>query len=187
MPTGFTLSFGAYADPSFVGMKGIVTRSAALVDGSGNVSQTTWTVTIAGDGTASVSGLPYNDDGTTYRCDWQALSYKPSPGNRVFQVLSSSGITTQDFDQLPATPSVSSGPPVVPLVTSVVGQTGAVTGAQIAADPALRAASVNVSGSANNPVTSATAARPTGLTKVFWQTPTQPTNWITGDEWINNS
>lgn len=45
----------------------------------------------------------------------------------------------------------------------------------------------NTLGTANNPVTDASAARPTGLTKVFWQCPTQPTNWVAGDEWINNS
>jgi hypothetical protein len=52
---------------------------------------------------------------------------------------------------------------------------------------ALDAAYFNVLGTASNPVTNASAARPTGLTKVFWQCPTQPTNWIAGDEWINNS
>lgn len=48
-------------------------------------------------------------------------------------------------------------------------------------------APLNQLGSASNPVTSATAVRPTGLTKVFWQCPTQPTNWVAGDEWVNNS
>lgn len=95
----FTLTFGAYADPSFVGMKAIITRSAPFIDGSGNVSQVVWTVTIAGDGTASLAGLPCNDDGTTYSAQWQALSYKPSPGNKTFQVHSTDG-SPVDFDTL---------------------------------------------------------------------------------------
>lgn len=51
----------------------------------------------------------------------------------------------------------------------------------------LAAVASNATGTANNPVTSASAARPSNLTKVFWQCATQPTNWVTGDEWINNS
>jgi hypothetical protein len=43
---------------------------------------------------------------------------------------------------------------------------------------------LNVLGTGNNPVTSASAARPTGLTRVFWMCATQPTNWVTNDEWI---
>lgn len=42
-------------------------------------------------------------------------------------------------------------------------------------------ASSNALGSLNNPVTDAAAPRPTGLTRVVWDTATDPTNWITGD------
>lgn len=41
-------------------------------------------------------------------------------------------------------------------------------------------------GSASNPVTSASATRPT-LPVVWWVCTTQPTNWVSGDMWINNS
>lgn len=39
-------------------------------------------------------------------------------------------------------------------------------------------------GTASNPVTSASSARPTGLTTVWWTTVTKPTNWQPGDIWI---
>lgn len=48
---------------------------------------------------------------------------------------------------------------------------------------ALDAAYFNVLGTASNPVTNASATRPTGLTRVYWYTATQPTNWINGDVW----
>lgn len=51
--------------------------------------------------------------------------------------------------------------------------------AQVAA-----AANSNLSGSATNPVTVVGAARPTGMTSVWWATPTQPTNWANGDFWV---
>jgi hypothetical protein len=57
----------------------------------------------------------------------------------------------------------------------------AVTPASIGAAPA------NQSGSAENPVTSPTAARPTGLTRVWWECPTQPTNLAVGDVWNNTT
>jgi len=59
------------------------------------------------------------------------------------------GQNTVDFDTLPggAIGLPVSTPPLV--VTSVVGQTGAVTGAQIAADPALNATYAPVAGSIN--------------------------------------
>jgi hypothetical protein len=47
--------------------------------------------------------------------------------------------------------------------------------------------SANALGAANNPVTSASAVRPTGLTRVYWVCPTQPTNWLSNDEWVDNS
>lgn len=47
--------------------------------------------------------------------------------------------------------------------------------------------SANTLGTPNNPVTDASAARPTGLTRVYWLCATQPTNWQNGDEWINNA
>lgn len=46
---------------------------------------------------------------------------------------------------------------------------------------------VNILGTPSNPVSSASAARPTGLTVVYWQCPTQPTNWVSGDIWMDNS
>jgi len=43
---------------------------------------------------------------------------------------------------------------------------------------------INASGLASNPVTSAAAARPTGLTVVYWRCATQPTNWQPNDIWF---
>lgn len=43
--------------------------------------------------------------------------------------------------------------------------------------------SADTLGSANNPVTTATAARPQGLSVVYWYCATQPTNWVAGDVW----
>jgi hypothetical protein len=48
-------------------------------------------------------------------------------------------------------------------------------------------ASLNQAGTPMNPVTSASATRPTGLTVVYWQTATQPTNLAAGDIWIKPS
>lgn len=114
--TGFTLSFGPYGDPSFVGLKGILRLSNRLEHlATGAVVQQSWTVTIGGDGTATLTDLPYNDDpafspvGSSYRMEWQALSWKDTPGNRTFQVLRAAGATV-DFDTLPD----GSTPPPVP-------------------------------------------------------------------------
>ena len=41
--------------------------------------------------------------------------------------------------------------------------------------------SANALGTPNNPVTDPAAARPTGLTKVWWDCATDPTNWVNGD------
>lgn len=38
-------------------------------------------------------------------------------------------------------------------------------------------------GTSGNPVTSPTAARPQGLSVVYWYTAVQPTNWVAGDVW----
>lgn len=102
--SGFALTFGAYADPAFIGMKGILRLSAPLVHvATGAVVQQSWTVTIAADGTGSLSGLPYNDDpafaptGSTYSLQWQVLSYKPTPGNKTFTVPATAGATV-DYD-----------------------------------------------------------------------------------------
>lgn len=38
-------------------------------------------------------------------------------------------------------------------------------------------------GCSENPVLDYAAARPSGIPKVFWQTPTEPVNWLPGDEW----
>ena len=39
----------------------------------------------------------------------------------------------------------------------------------------------NALGTLSNPVTDSTAARPTGLTRVVWDTPTDPVNWAVND------
>ena len=39
-------------------------------------------------------------------------------------------------------------------------------------------------GSANNPVTSAGATRPTGMPVVYWRCASQPTNWAPNDIWF---
>lgn len=39
----------------------------------------------------------------------------------------------------------------------------------------------NTLGTPTNPVTDPAAARPTGLTIVYWRTTTDPTNWAVGD------
>lgn len=59
------------------------------------------------------------------------------------------------------------GKPTIPDVSSIVSAT--------------------VSGTPSNPVTSASATRPTGLPVVYWMCATQPTNWLPNDVWINNS
>jgi hypothetical protein len=46
------------------------------------------------------------------------------------------------------------------------------------------AAGIIVAGTANNPHTSAAATRNSALPKNFWQTATEPDNWVDGDEWI---
>ena len=46
------------------------------------------------------------------------------------------------------------------------------------------AADINMLGAANNPVTDASVARPTGLTVVYWRCATQPTNWLPNDIWL---
>lgn len=45
------------------------------------------------------------------------------------------------------------------------------------------ATGVNALGTSANPVTNAAAARPTGLTVVYWRTATAPTNAVNGDHW----
>lgn len=52
-----------------------------------------------------------------------------------------------------------------------------------AADVALKLDAAQ-SGTSHNPVTSASAARPTGITSVWWATPTEPDNWTAGDFWV---
>lgn len=42
----------------------------------------------------------------------------------------------------------------------------------------------NILGTAENPVTNASAARPTGLTSVWWLTATKPVNSASGDIWM---
>lgn len=138
--TGFTLTFGTYSEPTFIGMTATITRSAPLVDGSGNVSQLRWSVTVAPDGTASVGPLPYNDDGTTYTVEWQALSYKPTPGNRTIQILSSSGLTTVDFDTLQTiSPDSTVAVPVDAAVAALLSNTSSATYAKALALIAARA------------------------------------------------
>jgi hypothetical protein len=46
-----------------------------------------------------------------------------------------------------------------------------------------------LSGSANSPHTSATAARNSAVTKNYWECPTIPDNWLPGDRWdrVDNS
>jgi hypothetical protein len=45
----------------------------------------------------------------------------------------------------------------------------------------------NAQGTAQNPITNPAAARPNGITAVWWATPTQPTNWQNGDFWVVTS
>lgn len=44
--------------------------------------------------------------------------------------------------------------------------------------------STNPLGTASNPVKDPAAARPSGITSVWWLTSTQPTNWAAGDVWV---
>ncbi len=39
-------------------------------------------------------------------------------------------------------------------------------------------------GTANNPITNASAVRPTELPVVYWQCSTQPLHWLSGDIWL---
>lgn len=45
-------------------------------------------------------------------------------------------------------------------------------------------AAANPLGAASHPVTDPAAARPSGVTSVWWLTSTQPTNWAAGDVWV---
>ena len=36
-------------------------------------------------------------------------------------------------------------------------------------------------------VTDANAVRPTGYKHIIWKCPTQPVNWVDGDEWIQTA
>lgn len=117
---GFTLTFGTYDEPSFVGMAVKIRLSQPLVYvATGEVSQVFWTATVGSDGTASITGLPYNDDPafwptpSTYTAEWQALAWKPTPGDKTFQVLRSAGPTV-DYDLI-------GYPGYTPITTALVG------------------------------------------------------------------
>lgn len=62
-----------------------------------------------------------------------------------------------------------------------------VTGYTKAQADTLLAGAKNALGSPSNPVTDATAPRPSGFTVVYWLCATQPTNWATNDVWTDNS
>jgi hypothetical protein len=47
-------------------------------------------------------------------------------------------------------------------------------------------AGVDTLGSSSNPMTSASASRPAGLSIVWWLTSIQPTNWLPNDIWIQS-
>lgn len=84
-----------------------------------------------------------------------------------------------------STPGVSAG-------DLVAGESVAVAAANAYTDAQLTSrlgnyAPLNQLGSSSNPVTSASAARPTGLTVVYWLCSTQPTNLAAGDVWTDNS
>lgn len=103
-----TLTFGPYLDltgaVAYVGMVGILSLSVQVEHlPSGIVIDSPVTFTIGSDGTAAVGPLVCNDDpslfpqGTTYTVTWEALSYKPTPGNKTFQLLTA-GSSVIDYD-----------------------------------------------------------------------------------------
>jgi len=100
----FSLTFGTYLEPAMVGLTVTVTLSQPMVHlATGNMLPLTWSATVGADGTATISGLPYNDDPalyptpTGYYAEWQVSRFKQSPGNKNFVVLRSAGATV-DYD-----------------------------------------------------------------------------------------
>jgi hypothetical protein len=119
--SGFTLTFGTYGEPSFIGMTVKIRLSEPMVHlATGNVTEVSWSATVGSDGTATTGPLPFNDDPafyptpTGYYAEWQALSYKPTPGNKTFVVLRTAGAVV-DYDLI-GTPGYS---PIVDTIAIV--------------------------------------------------------------------
>lgn len=85
--------------------------------------------------------------------------------------------------------SPASGPEGVAEELDKLGTIARGTQDRVVADEAVTAGivSADVLGTANNPVTSSVAQRPTGLAVVYWYTATQPVNWQVGDVWDNTT
>lgn len=96
--SGFSLTFGNYAEQSMVGLTVNVRLSQPMVNlSTGDMLQVTWSATVGPDGTATLGPLPYNDDPalyptpTGYIAEWQAGRFDLTPGNKNFVVLRSAG------------------------------------------------------------------------------------------------
>ena len=141
--TTFTLTMGAYTDgqgtAALVGATGKLypvdpstnRRVKVLHPASGAVIvPADIPVTVLGDGTATVAGIPHtgqaslSPSGWAWRMEWSLPTNNPShPGNKTFVVPS--GVSV-DFDQLAVAETVPAVAISLPNVTSVAGLTGAV-------------------------------------------------------------
>jgi hypothetical protein len=171
--SGFTLTGGTYDDPSFQGMAGKLTLSAAVTHvATGERIRKTWDFSIDYTGNFSVGPLPFTDDpaftptGFTYTVTWQAIAWTDTPGNLTFQVPRAAGATV-DFDSLiPAT----GGGQNIPLgVYSVNGKQGAVTlsASDVGADAsgaATAAQTAAISAAATDATSKANAAQAAAIT-----------------------
>lgn len=108
--TRTTLTFGPYADASgsvaYAGLRGWVQPSDRVVDlvTGAVVADSPLLITIAGDGTASVSLAFTDQDGIsprnfTYAVTWNVALGESSPGNKSFHLPEAVG-ASQDFDQV---------------------------------------------------------------------------------------
>jgi hypothetical protein len=68
-------------------------------------------------------------------------------------------------------------------LSDLASVTTAVTNLTLQASGGAALALLDTPGSPSNPITTSTAARPTGLTVVYWYCATQPINWVSGDVW----
>lgn len=121
------LSFGRYTDAAgtlvFVGMKGVLTPSTAVVHAATGhvVTASPIPFTIGEDATAVIPGLAHCDDPSltsltdkplTYAVHWPNIaSSSPSPGRKTFVLLTDEPGDTTDYDTL-AIPPGETGPAI---------------------------------------------------------------------------
>ncbi|MDQ3343829.1 MAG: hypothetical protein M3524_09700 [Actinomycetota bacterium] len=121
-----------------------------------------------------------------------ADSKVPAANLPTSAVVSDATATVKGVVQLAGALGGTAAAPTVPGLSSKVNTSavGAASGvAPLGADSKVPAVNLPAAvaafplGCAENPVTDAAAARPTGITAVWWRTATSPTNAVTGD-WV---